>query len=120
MEKAFTKAEELAGTIKEYVNNRIESAKLTAAEKTASVMADLIAGAIVALVLLLFVVLASIALALVLGTLTGKIWIGFLIVSAVYLLVAVIVWKARITLIRLPVMNALIKQLFKADDHEEN
>lgn len=120
MEKAFEKAEELAGTIKEYVNTRIESVKLNAAEKTAVVAANLIAGAIVSLVFVLCIVLASIAAALVLGIWTGKTWIGFLIVSGFYLVAGIIVWKARKRLIGLPVMNALVKQLFKTDDHEED
>ena len=55
MEKAFTKAEELADTAKEYVNARIESAKLSVAEKTSAVIANLVAGLTVIGVLLLFI-----------------------------------------------------------------
>jgi hypothetical protein len=120
MEKAFEKAEELAGTIKEYVNTRIESVKLNAAEKTAAIIANLIGGAIVSLVFILCIVLASIAAALVLGIVTGKTWLGFLIMSGFYLVAGIIVWKTRARLIGLPAMNALIKQLFKTDDNEED
>jgi len=116
MEKAFTKVEELAGTIKEYITTRIESAKLHTAEKSAVIIANIIAGAIVSLVFLLFIILASIAL---LGSWIGKLWTGFLIMAVFYLLAAIIVWKTRVTLIRLPVLNALIKQLFMADDEED-
>jgi hypothetical protein len=34
MEEAFAKVEDLVGHVKEYVNNRVESAKLNMAEKS--------------------------------------------------------------------------------------
>jgi Putative Actinobacterial Holin-X, holin superfamily III len=120
MEKAFAKAEELAGTIKDYVNNRIESAKLNAAEKTSAVAANIIAATIAAMVLLIFVVLASIAIALVLGDLIGNTWAGFAIVACLYLFAAIWVWVARDKLIRFKIMNDLIEQLFKPADDEED
>ncbi|MGF2412104.1 phage holin family protein [Ferruginibacter sp.] len=120
MEKAFAKAEELAGTIKEYINTRIEAVKLSAAEKSSAIIANLIAGAVVALVFIFFIMLASISAALLLGLWIGATWAGFLMVAGLYLLAAIIVWKARGKLIRLPIMNALIKQLFKTDEDEDN
>ena len=120
MEKAFAKAEELAGTIKEYVNSRIESVKLNAAEKSSAVMANIIAGVIVAMVFLFFIVFGSVALAFGLGQWLDKTWAGFLIVAGLYLLIAMVVWAARGKIIRLPIMNALIQQLFKTDEDEEN
>ncbi len=119
MEKTFAKVEELADTVKDYVNNRIESAKLTAAEKSSAVIAALIAGLIVAVVLMFFVVFAGIALSLVLSEWIGETWAGFLIVAGLYLLLGIIIWTARDKMIRLPIMNALIKQLFGEDDEED-
>lgn len=119
MEKAFAKVEELAETVKDYVNTRIESAKLSVAEKSSAVIANVIAGLIVAGVFFLFIVFSSIALAFGLGEMIGKTWAGFLIVAGLYLLFGVIVWSARIKMIQLPVMNALIKQLF-VNNNEEN
>ena len=119
MEKAFEKIEELADNIKQYVNNRIDAAKLTAAEKTSGVIANLIAGLIVAAVFMFFIVFASIAFSLLLGEWIGKLWAGFLIVAGIYLLIGIIVWIAREKIIRLPIMNALIKQLFGEDDEED-
>lgn len=119
MEKTFAKVEELAGTIKDYVNARIEAVKLNAAEKSSVVISNLIAGLVVAFVLLLFIVMGSIALAFGLGEWIGKTWAGFLIVAFIYLLIGIIVWIARVRIIRLPVMNAIIKQLFRSDDEED-
>ncbi len=119
MEKTFAKVEELADTVKEYVNNRIDCAKLTAAEKSSAVIAALIAGLIIALVFMFFVVFAGIALSLVLGEWIGKTWAGFLIVAGFYFLLGMITWTARDKMIRLPIMNALIKQLFGEEDEED-
>lgn len=119
MEKTFAKVEELADTVKEYVNNRIESAKLTAAEKSSAVVSVLIAGLIIAAIFTFFIVFAGVALALVLGEWIGTTWAGFLIVAGIYLLLGIIIWAARDKLIRLPIMNALIKQLFREDDEED-
>jgi hypothetical protein len=62
--------------------------------------------------------LASIALSIVLGEWIGKIWAGFLVVACFNLLIGIIIWFAREKLIRVPVMNALIQQLFKYDEED--
>jgi len=119
MEKAFEKIEELADNIKQYVNTRIDAAKLTAAEKSSAIIANSIAGFIVAAVFMFFIVFASIALSFLLGDWMGKTWAGFLIVAGLYLVIGIIVWTAREKIIRLPIMNAIIKQLFGEADEED-
>jgi Putative Actinobacterial Holin-X, holin superfamily III len=116
MERVFSKVEELADNAKEYVNTRIESLKLNAVEKSSVIIANGVARIVVAIVFIFFIALASIALSLVLGEWLGKIWAGFLVVACFYLLLGIIIWFARGKLIRVPVMNALIQQLFKHDE----
>ena len=116
MENTFTKVEELAGTLKEYVNTRIESIKLNVAEKSSAVIANLVAGAIALVVFFGFIVFVGIALSIGLGEWIGKVWLGFLIVAFLYLFIGIIVWKARAKLIRIPLMNAILQQLFKDED----
>lgn len=118
MENTFAKAEELAGNIKDYINTRIDAMKLSVAEKTSAVIANLAAGSIAIFVFLLFIIFGGIALSFGLGEWIGKTWAGFLIVAFAYLVFGIIVWKLRRKIIQLPVMNALIEQLFKADDEE--
>ncbi|HEY6063281.1 MAG TPA: phage holin family protein [Chitinophagaceae bacterium] len=120
MEKAFARVEELADTIKEYVNTRIESVKLSAAEKSSALIANVMAGVIVAVVFLLFIIFASIALSFGLGEWIGKTWVGFLIVAFLYLFIGIVVWVGRGKIIRLPIMNALIRQLFRNDEDNED
>ena len=120
MEKTFERVEELADTIKEYVNTRINSVKLSVAEKSSAVIANVLAGLIVACVFVFFIIFASIALSFGLGEWIGKTWAGFLIVAGLYLLAGIIVWSGRGKIIRLPIMNAMIRQLFSKDEEEED
>lgn len=123
MEKLANQAEELAGSIRDYVNNRIESVKLGVAEKSSAIIANLVAGAIVLAVFFFFLLFGGFALSFALGAWLGKTWAGFLIVALLYLLLGIIIWSARTKLIRLPVMNGLIRQLMTKeakDDYEED
>ena len=118
MEKAFASAEELLVTIKEYVNTRIEIIKLNAAEKISGIVANLLTVVIVTVIFLFFIGLASIGLAIVIGEWIGKAWAGFFIVSSLYLLVGIVLWTARKRIFQMPVMNALIQQIFKNDGED--
>ena len=119
MSDEFNRIESLLGQAKEYVNTRIAQFKLSVAEKISKTMATVIAGLVVALVFFLFLVFAGIAAAIALGQWTGSMWLGFLIIAVVYLLVAIIVWKAKNRLLALPIMNAIIGRLFDEEEVED-
>lgn len=118
MEKTFAKVDEMATHVKAYLNNRINTVKLNAAEKGSKLIADAISLAIVLMILALFIVFASIALAFALGKWTGELYWGFLIVSGIYLLLGLLVWMRREKILRLPILNSMLKQLFKEDDEK--
>ncbi len=119
MESTFSHAEELAGTLNEYLDTRVESIKLEVVEKTAVVSANVITGMILAVVFIFFIGLSSIALSFVIGAWIGKLWAGFLIMAGIYLPITIVLWVQRKKLIRLPVTNVLIKQFFSYDDEED-
>ncbi len=116
MDNLFSKVEDLAASIKEYVNTRIDSLKLNAAEKGSKIAANGVASAFVGVFVLLSIGLGSIALSLLLGEWMGKTWAGFLVVAGFYLLISIIIWKAREKLVRRHIMNAIIQQLFREDE----
>ena len=121
MEKIFSKVEQLSDNVKDYVNNKIELTKINVAEKSSAVLSNLMAGIVVAIVFSFFLLFASVALSFVLGKCFGETWIGFLIVAGIYLLIGLVIWFGREKIIRLPVMNTILQQLFKTDDdNEEN
>lgn len=120
METILNKTEKLAATIKEYADNRIEYAKISFAEKASGLISNLVTAIFMAFVFSLFLIFGGIALAIGLGNWIENSWLGFLIVASLYLLAGVLVWSARGRFIQVPVMNSLIKQLFKNDDDDEN
>jgi Putative Actinobacterial Holin-X, holin superfamily III len=112
LEQEFNKAEELALQLKAYINTEIELAKLIAAEKLSKVFSNLIAVIFVSFVFLLCVLFASFTVAYLVGEWTGEMWMGFLAVALFYLLLGIIAWFTREKFIRVPIMNAILRQLF--------
>jgi hypothetical protein len=117
MNETFEKVEGLTEHVREYINTKVELAKLHVAEKTSLTVGNMIAAVIVAVLFLFVILFGSIAGAWVLSESIGRNYAGFLIVAGIYLLVAIIVWFGRSRLIRFPVMNAIVKMLHKKDDH---
>ncbi len=120
MSDDFTRLESLLEQVKAYINTRIARFKLSVAEKTSSTLALLIAGLLAFLVFVFFLAFAGVAAALALAQWTGKPWLGFLIMAFVYLLLAALVWKGRRRLIQVPMMNALIRNLFDEEEDEND
>lgn len=118
MERIFAKTEELVDDVKEYVDIRIESTKLTIAEKTSLMVANAAAGAAVITAFVFFALLLVTGLSLLIGEWLGKPWAGFMIMAVICLIKAAIIWSARKRIIQVPVMNALIKQFFT--NHKED
>ena len=111
-QQEFSKAEALIEQLKIYVTAEIELGKLTATEKISKLSSNVIAAIFVGAVFLLFLLFASFSVAYLIGEAIHKLWLGFLIVAIFYLLVALITWFAREKLLRIPIMNAILRQLF--------
>jgi len=120
MSETLKKVEELTEHVKDYITTKVEITKLRFAEKTSLTIGNIIAAVVVAVLFLFVLLFGSIAGAWALSDWIGKNYAGFLIVTGIYLLVAIIVWFARNRLIRFPVMNAIIKMLHKKDDDEKD
>jgi ABC-type uncharacterized transport system fused permease/ATPase subunit len=119
MEETFAKTEELARHIKEYINNRIDAVKLNTAEKSSKLAATVIASVVTAMFFFTFLFFASTALAFVFARLTGALSWGFLIVGGIYLLLGIVIWLLKDRILQLPIMNALLRQLFKDEENED-
>jgi hypothetical protein len=118
MEEIFSKIENLLSHLKEYADNRVTIVKLTIAEKVSRLVANVLAGIFVLFVFFFFIIFASITLAILLSMWIGKMYAGFLIVTGLYFLAGIIIWMFREKLLRLPIMNAMINQLFEDEDEE--
>lgn len=119
MEQTFARVEELAGHVKDYVDTKIAYVKLSAAEKSSKILSNMIAAVVVAVIFVFFFIFAGIAGAYALSAWIGKMYAGFFIVSGIYLLAGIIVWKGREKILRIPIMNSIIRQLFKKENEDE-
>lgn len=116
----FVKIENLIDHTRDYLNTRVDEAKLALAERSSGVVARIIAVTVVSVVFAVSLLFASAAAAYWLGHSLGRIWLGFLAVAGFYFLAGWIVWSAKERLIRIPIMNSIIHQLFKTNEDEED
>lgn len=119
MKETFGKVEDLAGHVQEYVNNQIDTIKLNTAEKGAKLMTSTLTMTVCLFIFGVFTLFISLALAFALAKATGEMYWGFLIVSGIYLLVGILVYVQREKFLKLPIMNYLLKQIFKGDGDED-
>jgi uncharacterized membrane protein YqjE len=119
LQDEFKKVEEMASHFKAYVDTRVSHAKLVVAEKISKLLSVLIAGMFVLFVFLFFIVFGGIAAAIAIGYWLSNMAFGFLIVAVFFLLLGVITWAAREKILRIPIMNAIIRQLFSKEANDE-
>lgn len=115
MEKILQKVKALGTSAREYLQVYLEMAKLEAAEKLSAIIGNSVAAAVVFVLLLCFTAFIGVGLSLLIGEWLHRMWAGFLVVSVLYFFKAILIWKMRDRWIRIPVMNSLIRQLFKDD-----
>lgn len=111
MDNLFDTAGELADNVKEYINNRVTAIKIEVAEKASKFIAAVIAGSLIAVFLLLFLMFLGYSVANALSDWTATSWAGPLIVSVLYFLLAILLWRGKERLIRIPVMNSILQHL---------
>lgn len=112
LQEEFKKVEELALHIKAYIQTEIELIKLLFAEKLSKILSNFLAIMVLIWLLLIGILFASLSLAFFIGERLGKMSTGFIIVSLIYLLLAVVIWYLRERIIRIPILNGILSQLF--------
>ena len=112
LQEEFKKVEELALHIKAYIQTEIELIKLLFAEKLSKILSNFLAIMVLIWLLLIGILFASLSLAFLIGERLGKMSTGFIIVSLIYLLLAVVIWYLRERIIRIPILNVILSQLF--------
>jgi hypothetical protein len=119
MEKTFTAFEDLATGTKEYINVRLERIKLSTADKVSKMAANFVAAIFIMLAVALCVIFLGISLGFYLGSVLGSNWFGFLIVAGIYFIKIFLIVLLKERIIRIPVMNAILKQLTFSDDEQD-
>jgi hypothetical protein len=117
-QKPPTKFDHLINTVEEYFKTRQELSKLIAIQKTSAVAGGLFSSIVIFLLFFFVIVFASISLAYFISMYTGKPYLGFTVITLLYLIAGIIAYAKRKALLEKPVMNAMIKNFFKEENHE--
>ena len=123
----YESVEILYNKAKEYTETSIELYKLNAIDTTADVISSLVSRIVLLIVVSLFTFFVNIAISLFIGEQMGSSYLGFLFVSAFYLIIAIIVQVFNYKLIKKPISNLVIGKLlnprrvdFKKPKQDEN
>lgn len=104
---------------KQYIDASVKLAKLKAADKASTAITNTAAYTAAALFGYFVLLFASISGALALGSwLGGNVW-GFLIITGFYAILTVVAIVFKEKLIKIPVLNMLLKKMFKEDKGHE-
>ena len=95
----------------EYVETRIQLAKLQAVNKLTDVASSIISRVVIALIIILMVVILNTGIAIWLGDILGKMYYGFFCVAGFYLLLIIILSATRSTWIKKPISDRLVKKM---------
>lgn len=97
----------------DYLETKIEIAKLKTVNKSSDILSTIIVLISVIFLGLLFFLFISIGLALYLGSLAGSAHAGFFIMAGLYGAILLLIYLFREKWIKTPVTNLVIKKLLK-------
>jgi len=117
MEEKKDKPASIIDQLIEYLDTRFKLAKYQAADNGSAFVASVVTDIVIFLCAVLAFIFASLTLAYFLGDVTGTTWKGFGIVGILYILIAAAV-KYKRRSIEKPIINALIKKIFKENQNE--
>jgi len=98
---------------RDYLETKIELAKLKAIDKSSDILSGLVFSIVKIVMILFLTIFVSIGLAVYLGALLGEYYYGFLIVAGIYALVMLIIYVQRKKWIKEPIENGLIDKILK-------
>lgn len=96
-----------------YTETSIELYKLNAIDVAADVASALVLRFALVLVVSIFTLFVNVAISLFIGNEIGNYYIGFLIVSGFYLIVALLIYFFKEKLVKTPISNLVITALLK-------
>lgn len=113
MDNFTASIETLFERAEDYTRTSAELVKLNAIDKSADVLSSLLSRLTVAIFAVMFVLLLNIGLSLWIGELIGKPYLGFFLVSSLYLVMSIILYSFKDPWIKIPISNFIITKLLK-------
>ena len=121
MDNTATNIELLYDKAKKYTETSMELFRLNAIDKTADVSSSLMARMAIVMVVAMFTLFINIGISLFIGKMMGEYYLGFMIVSLFYLIVAIVLYLFSNRLIKIPITNLVIEKLLKTKvNHQIN
>jgi hypothetical protein len=116
MEKIEENVELLYKKVAQYSETSIELLKLQTIEKTANVISSLCVVISILFIIGMFILFVNIGISFFIGNLLENAALGFVIVSGFYLILGIIVFVFRKSLIKIPIENLIISKIVKEED----
>jgi uncharacterized oligopeptide transporter (OPT) family protein len=110
---------EISGNIKEYVRMKIDLMRLTLTEKMARLASFAVLIVVFCILFLFFSLFVSFAFILWFRANAGPAYIGALIVAAFYLVLGILIYLMRNTILVNPFISMLSKVFLKDPDEDE-
>jgi hypothetical protein len=98
---------------KDYLDTRIELARLKTIDKSADVLSSVVVIVFMIFLGSLFIIFGSIGLALLLGKWLGAYSYGFFVVGGFYAVILLLIYFQREKWIKIPISNGLIQKMLK-------
>lgn len=111
------KVDKLIGHVIECAETRFDLVAIDIQDKVSELLASMAALALVGMLMGFVVLLLSIGAAMYLSEYFDSGFMGFIVLAAFYLVVAIVAWVLRRRLVKLPVINAVLR---KINFHEED
>ncbi len=103
--------EDLFNKTTDFLETKAELIQLKVVNKTSDIASSFVSRLVMGVVICLIIVLLSIGTAIWVGTMLGELYLGFFIVTGFYLLILLILYFGRNTLVKSVVKNSMIKNM---------
>jgi len=111
--EAQSKVRSITEHVRHYLETRSKLFMLNTADKASSIVSSIVTYAVLFVVMTFVLIFLSIGAALWIGHAYGETSMGFLFVGLFYLLIMLILFAARKSLIKIPVMNSFLTAVFE-------
>ena len=113
MENIASNVELLYKKAEQYSKTSLELLKLHTIEKTSDVISSLTVVISISIIVGMFTLFVNIGISFFIGNLLGNNALGFFIVSGFYLILGIVVFIFRKSLIKIPIDNLIFSKLLK-------
>ena len=108
-----SKIEKIYERVEQFALTSIELYKLKALQKAAEIATTVATSLLMGVFGLLFLLFVSVGLAVYLGEIMGRMHYGFMVVSGIYLLLAIIVYALRARVLKDKLNTYIVRKIFK-------